>query len=337
LKSDIGKFDFNRVKDYIGIGKYHKLKGKGWSELQKDIGKFDMNRLKEYIGLGKKVAMSGKGWDDFTNFFKSSDGIKNLAKQAVGVADAGVAGLNKTYEGAKKSVGLGKKGCGEYGLDKLEYLFNKNTDTDKFIGRGTDEILGDLKKADLNRLKAYIGIGKHGAGTDEILGDLKKADLNRLKAYIGIGKFKVMPDKAVTAEELKLGGHKLAVMPDHEMMSSPLNPAKPMPEMKAKGKRGKGKLVPKSELHSSTISGFGKSGGAVLKALKGGAVLGGKKKEMLHSNDIVHIDIESPTKVGSGGSKERAQIVKRIMKERGVKMVEASKIVKAEGLYKAKK
>ena len=34
-----------------------------------------------------------------------------------------------------------------------------------------------------------------------------------------------------------------------------------------------------------------------------------------------------------GGRSKRAEIVKRIMKERGVKMIEASKIVKAEGLY----
>ncbi len=34
------------------------------------------------------------------------------------------------------------------------------------------------------------------------------------------------------------------------------------------------------------------------------------------------------------GRKARAEVVKRVMKERGVSMVEASKIVKAEGLYK---
>lgn len=40
-------------------------------------------------------------------------------------------------------------------------------------------------------------------------------------------------------------------------------------------------------------------------------------------------------KMGSGdGRKARAEIVKKIMRERGVKMIEASKIVKAEGLYK---
>jgi hypothetical protein len=34
------------------------------------------------------------------------------------------------------------------------------------------------------------------------------------------------------------------------------------------------------------------------------------------------------------GRKARAEIVKRIMKERGVKMIEASRIVKSENLYK---
>ena len=37
---------------------------------------------------------------------------------------------------------------------------------------------------------------------------------------------------------------------------------------------------------------------------------------------------------GKGGRSKRAEIVKKIMKERGVKMIEASKIVKKEGLYK---
>ena len=37
---------------------------------------------------------------------------------------------------------------------------------------------------------------------------------------------------------------------------------------------------------------------------------------------------------GKGGRSKRAEIVKKIMKERGVKMIEASKIVKSEGLYK---
>jgi hypothetical protein len=36
---------------------------------------------------------------------------------------------------------------------------------------------------------------------------------------------------------------------------------------------------------------------------------------------------------GMGGRAKRAEIVKRIMKEKGLKMIEASKYVKLHGLY----
>jgi hypothetical protein len=66
---------------------------------------------------------------------------------------------------------------------------------------------------------------------------------------------------------------------------------------------------------------------AVEKKLKGGKNLSG----MTDKRDM---SVEG-TVVGSGdGRKARAEIVRKIMKERGVKMIEASKIVKAEGLYK---
>ena len=54
---------------------------------------------------------------------------------------------------------------------------------------------------------------------------------------------------------------------------------------------------------------------ALVKKVKGGASSGGVMS-------------------GGGGRAARAAIVKKVMKERGVKMIEASKIVKAEGLYK---
>jgi len=53
----------------------------------------------------------------------------------------------------------------------------------------------------------------------------------------------------------------------------------------------------------------------------GGAVSGGRTSGGASSG------------AGKGGRAKRAEIVKKIMKERGVKMIEASKIVKAEGLY----
>jgi hypothetical protein len=52
---------------------------------------------------------------------------------------------------------------------------------------------------------------------------------------------------------------------------------------------------------------------------------------------IPHSELPGSSMAGGGssdGRKRRAEIVKKIMKERGVKMIEASKIVKAEGLYK---
>ena len=38
---------------------------------------------------------------------------------------------------------------------------------------------------------------------------------------------------------------------------------------------------------------------------------------------------------GADGRKRRAEIVKKVMQERGLKLIEASKFVKANNLYKA--
>lgn len=74
----------------------------------------------------------------------------------------------------------------------------------------------------------------------------------------------------------------------------------------------------------------------------GGETSGGKTASLGQAFKlaVIHPDKLLKAKFGgetSGGKKKkpnaRAQIVKRIMKERGVKLIEASKIVKAEGLY----
>ena len=76
-------------------------------------------------------------------------------------------------------------------------------------------------------------------------------------------------------------------------------------------------LIPKSDMPSSSMGGMGRSGGGQ----SGGGYSGG-----------------GSTGGGStgGGRSVRAGIVKDIMKKRGVSMIEASKIVKAEGLYHPK-
>ena len=76
-------------------------------------------------------------------------------------------------------------------------------------------------------------------------------------------------------------------------------------------------LIPKSEMHSSSMSGMGHSGGGE----SGGGRSGGG---------------ESGGGRSGGGRSVRAGIVKDVMKKRGVSMIEASKIVKAEGLYSPK-
>jgi hypothetical protein len=77
---------------------------------------------------------------------------------------------------------------------------------------------------------------------------------------------------------------------------------------------------------------------AVAKKLKGGKNLSGMTDMRANVTPFIGTVMPEPSKeVGTGsgdGRKKRAEIVKRIMKERGVKMIQASKIVKDEGLYK---
>jgi hypothetical protein len=80
---------------------------------------------------------------------------------------------------------------------------------------------------------------------------------------------------------------------------------------------------------------------SVIKAVEK-KIKGKGKKEMPKSQDVVHIDSEKgslPKKNGGAkssgdGRKKRAEIVKKVMADRKVSMIEASKIVKQEGLYK---
>jgi hypothetical protein len=87
---------------------------------------------------------------------------------------------------------------------------------------------------------------------------------------------------------------------------------------------------------------------AVEKKLKGGMNLKGmtdKRAEMVegtvmptgkgHKKNALEVAPKIEAKMGAGdGRKKRAEIVKRIMKEKGMKMIEASAYVKAHNLYK---
>jgi hypothetical protein len=51
IQDDLKKFDFNRIKDYVGLAK--PKKGMGFDEVRSDLRKFDFNRIKDYVGLAK--------------------------------------------------------------------------------------------------------------------------------------------------------------------------------------------------------------------------------------------------------------------------------------------
>lgn len=58
IQDDLKKFDFNRIKDYVGLAK--PKKGKGLGELKSDLKKFDFNRIKDYVGLAKPKMLNMK-------------------------------------------------------------------------------------------------------------------------------------------------------------------------------------------------------------------------------------------------------------------------------------
>ena len=123
LKEDVSKFDFNRLKDWIGLAKpkecggfkkITKLRGKGFDEFKKDVGSFDFNRVKDWIGLGKygkgakDQMVGGWFWDDIGNFF-----TKTLPSVATKTANTLAQGTKKAVDaisGKGKECGAGKSG-----------------------------------------------------------------------------------------------------------------------------------------------------------------------------------------------------------------------------------
>jgi hypothetical protein len=166
---------------------------------------------------------------------------------------------------------------------------------------------------------------KKGCGVKELKEDLNKFDFNRIKDYIGLAK----PPAAFKNEVKKLFTQtQLERMPTKNI----------------------DKVVEKAQMNS--VIGGGKSGGNLLlgafKAL-GLGKSGGKKdkaeccmgcgksscKGCGKSGGILNFIPKVPSKIlgGADSRKKRAEIVKRIMKEKGLKMIEASKYVKENNLY----
>jgi len=166
LKADLGKFDFNRLKDYIGLGKPKELmdfkravglRGKGFEDFKADLRKFDANRLKDYVGLGRygKKHISGSGFfDSIANFFKQfPEKINSVLMPIAGK-------ITETVNKGRQAIGL---------------------------GRGTAELKADLGKFDLNRLKDYFGAGmpRNANIPDPKTVEPKVRERNQMQAVIG--------------------------------------------------------------------------------------------------------------------------------------------------------
>jgi hypothetical protein len=109
IQDDLKKFDFNRIKDYIGLAK--PKKGKGLKEVKDDLKKADLNRIKDYVGLGGAM---------FNQTQLARLPPKNIDKvvernQMQGVVGGGMSG----GDGRKKRAELVKKVMAEKGLSMI--------------------------------------------------------------------------------------------------------------------------------------------------------------------------------------------------------------------------
>ena len=100
------------------------------------------------------------------------------------------------------------------------------------------------------------------------------------------------------------------------------------------GRRGRARPVPLSDEVEAvggkySVGKFFKDVGKVGKKIIKNPIVKEVGKELLKEG--VKTGIKALT--GAGGRAKRADIVKKVMKQRGCSMIEASKIVKAEGLY----
>jgi hypothetical protein len=110
--------------------------------------------------------------------------------------------------------------------------------------------------------------------------------------------------------------------------------------------RGEQKVMkPQAQMNASTMSGFGKPTKAPKKAKKekvvpeaqmnGSDMSGMGSGASPDSNRVAKAPKEKKSRKGQGSGKpnKRAEIVRKVMKEKGMSMIEASKYVKANGLY----
>ena len=137
-----------------------------------------------------------------------------------------------------------------------------------------------------------VGGRKKGRGVKELTDDLKKFDMNRIKDYVGLAKPKKGRGLKELTDDLKKAD--LNRVKDYVGLGMPVSPVK----LARMPKKNLEKVVEKSQMQG--VVGGGRSGGGVS---------GGADKR-----------------------KARANLVRKVMAEKGLKMIEASSYIKKHGL-----
>ena len=331
LKDDLNKFDFNRVKDWVGLGKHLKLKGKGWKELQKDLRQYDMNRIKDYVGLGKygkanTKIMSGSGfWEDFKRGFNMvfEPGAKYILKPLATATGALpiTAGLTALGYGKAKRGRKSKMGSG---LElKMQPIQNANP-----LKIARPDEAWKLKKDRAMKEVMVESNDIFGSGTKELKEDLNKFDMNRIKDWIGMAKPKEL---MALKKHTKMSGKGWDEL-QKDLRQYDMNRIKDYVGLgkygKANSKRmsGSGWWDSFTGFFTDTIPNIAKQ-----------SVEGVKNASNMIANDVRNlIGVGKKNKMGegvSGGKAKRAEIVKKVMKDKGLSMIDASKFVKEHNLY----
>lgn len=280
----------------------------GFEDLGSDIGKatnyvFGSGKPEHFRILGRMIGhhMKGKGMSGGSWWDSLKEGVSDVVGFLPELAIHAVGGDHPAVEEVGGAI-LGNP--------------------DPYPRQGTSERLagrGKISKKEMSAIKSVIK--KHGGAKD-----VEKKGRGRPK---GSGKKQLISNNS---DLLAMPSVALANgVPPKEQLRGAYGGAMPEPSAEVKKK-----VLNAVEKKIKTVldKHHPKKGGKNLSGMTDkSAKVEGILAKMGSANLSGMTDKREEMKGGDGRAK-RAEVVRRIMKERGVKMIEASKIVKAEGLYK---
>jgi hypothetical protein len=346
---------FNHVEGVGGVAHYRKPRRE---EKEEDLQEYHKKELGEHIDRMTKLHGAGF-WDDFKRGFNMvfEPASKYLLKPLATVTGNPLAAAGLT------ALGYGKSGGAYYddvASPELTHQLDGQLDNspeprqvggEKKRGRKA-KMEGGFKVGDLftkdfwNNIKVEGGKKLTKKHKQFMIGGFKLGDLGNMDFWNSIS----IGGKAPTQAQKKalIGGFKLGDLGNLDFWKnitisggSRLGP----PPASLKNVRGGTKLG----LPDGAVVGKTETGGKRGRPRKiGGAILGTDGKLLAMDKVVLPNGVPPRAQLGSNiggakpkgkgmsggdGRKKRAEIVKKIMKEKGMKMIEASKYVKEHNLY----